>query len=183
MCKIIIATGGIVGMAYLTEMFVAWYSGNAYEQFAFRNRMLGPMAWSYWIMVSCNVIVPQLLWFRKVRRNVAVVFILSLFINVGMWFERFVIIATTLTRDYLPASWDSYTPTSIEIATLVGSFGLFFTLFLLFARLLPMIAIAEVKGVLSYARRRVVEGRKQLPTLPFLRPVADVPEEAEGGHR
>jgi len=152
MCKIIIATGGIVAMAYLTEVFVAWYSGNEYEQFAFRNRMLGPMAWAYWIMVSCNVLIPQLLWFRKLRRNVVFVFILSIFINVGMWFERFVIVTISLTRDYLPASWDGYSPSTIELATLLGSFGLFFTLFLLFARFLPMIAIGEVKSVLSYGR-------------------------------
>ncbi len=152
MCKVIIATGGIVGMAYLTEVFVAWYSGNEYEQFAFRNRMLGPMAWAYWIMVSCNVLIPQLLWIRSLRRNVAVVFAISILINVGMWFERFVIITISLTRDFLPASWDSYMPTIIEVATLVGSFGLFLTLFLLFARFLPMIAIGEVKSVLSYGR-------------------------------
>ena len=155
MCKIIIATGGIVGMAYLTEVFTAWYSGNLYEQFAFRNRMLGPMAWAYWIMVTCNVLVPQFLWFRALRRNVAVVFALSILINVGMWFERFVIITISLTRDYLPASWDSYSPSVIEVSTLIGSFGLFFTLFLLFARLLPMIAIGEVKSVLPYARAHV----------------------------
>jgi len=163
MCKIIIATGGIVGMAYLTEVFVAWYSGNLYEQFAFRNRMLGPMAWAYWIMVSCNVLIPQLLWFRVLRRNVVIVFILSLLINVGMWFERFVIITISLTRDFLPASWDSYTPSIIEISTLVGSFGLFLTLFLLFARLLPMIAIAEVKSVLPYARTHGLGGSSSKP--------------------
>jgi len=153
MCKIIIATGGIVSMAYGTEYFIALYSGNEYEKFTFINRALGPYSWSYWIMVSCNVISPQLFWFRKIRRNVALVFLISIFINIGMWFERFVIITTSLTRDYLPASWDSYSPTSIEIATLVGSFGLFLTLFLLFARFLPMIAIGEVKGVLSYGRK------------------------------
>ncbi len=153
MCKIIIATGGIVGLAYGTEMFIAWYSGNPYEQFAFINRALGPMAWSYWIMVGCNVLTPQLFWFKKLRRNMIVVFILSIFINIGMWFERFVIIVTSLTRDYLPASWAGYIPTWVEIATLVGMFGLFFTLFLLFARFLPMISIGEVKGVLAYGKR------------------------------
>ncbi len=152
MTKIILATGSIVGFAYLTELFTAWYSGNIYEQFAFTNRMFGPYAWAYWTMVSCNVIVPQLFWIRRIRRSVVVVFILSLAINVGMWFERFVIIVTSLTRDFLPSSWSEYTPTWIEVGTFVGSFGLFFTLFLLFARLLPMIAIAEVKGVLGYGR-------------------------------
>jgi len=117
--------------------------------------MLGPYAWAYWIMVSCNVVTPQFLWFRKIRRNVALVFILSILINVGMWFERFVIITISLTRDYLPASWDNYAPTLVELATLIGSFGLFFTLFLILARFLPMIAIGEVKGVLSYGRKGI----------------------------
>ncbi len=152
MTKIIIATGSIVGFAYLTELFTAWYSGNEYEKFAFANRMFGPYAWAYWIMVSCNVLAPQFFWIRRLRRSVVTVFILSLVINVGMWFERFVIIMTSLTRDYLPGSWSEYTPTWIEIGTMVGAFGLFFSLFLLFARLLPMIAIAEVKSVLGYGR-------------------------------
>ncbi len=153
MSKIIIATGGIVALAYATEFFVAIYSGNDYERFTFVNRALGPYAWAYWIMVGCNVGVPQFLWSKKVRSNVALVFAISLLINVGMWFERFVIITISLTRDYLPASWADYSPTSVEIATLVGSFGLFLTLFLLFARFLPMIAIGEVKGVLGYGKQ------------------------------
>ncbi|HLF13961.1 MAG TPA: NrfD/PsrC family molybdoenzyme membrane anchor subunit [Bacteroidota bacterium] len=153
MSKIIIATGGMVALAYATEFFVALYSGNDYERFTFVNRALGPYAWAYWIMVGCNVAVPQFLWSKKVRSNVTMVFILSLLINVGMWFERFVIITISLTRDYLPASWADYSPTTIEIATLVGSFGLFFALFLLFARFLPMIAIGEVKGVLGYGKQ------------------------------
>lgn len=153
MCKVIIATAWMVGLAYMTELFVAWYSGNEFERFAFLNRALGPYAWAYWIMFSCNVFVPQLLWSKKIRHNLTIVFLISIFINIGMWFERFVIITTSLTRDYLPASWASYTPTWIEIATLIGSFGLFFTLFLLFARFLPMISIGEVKGVLHYGRQ------------------------------
>jgi molybdopterin-containing oxidoreductase family membrane subunit len=152
MCKIIIATAWIVGMAYTTEFFVAWYSGNEYERFTFINRAFGPYAWAYWIMFSCNVFFPQLLWSKKIRTNPVAVFIIVIFINIGMWFERFVIIMTSLTRDYLPASWASYSPTLIEIAILIGTFGLFFTLFLLFARLLPMISIGEVKGVLSYGK-------------------------------
>ncbi len=152
MSKVIIATGGIVALAYATEFFVALYSGNEYERFTFVNRALGPYAWAYWIMVGCNIGIPQLLWSKKVRSNVAAVFVISLLINVGMWFERFVIITISLSRDYLPASWATYSPTTIEIATLVGSFGLFFTLFLLFSRFLPMIAIGEVKGVLKYGR-------------------------------
>jgi Ni/Fe-hydrogenase subunit HybB-like protein len=152
MCKVIIATGWIVGLAYATELFVAYYSGNEYERFTFINRALGPYAWTYWMMVGCNVLAPQFFWFKKIRRNVVAVFLLSIVINIGMWFERFVIIMTSLTRDYLPASWGSFTPTLIDVTTLIGSFGLFFTAFLLFARFLPMIAIGEVKSVLNYAR-------------------------------
>lgn len=152
MCKIILATSGIVAMAYLTEFFVAMYSGSEYERFTFINRAFGPYAWAYWIMMSCNVITPLLLWRKSIRTNPTAVFFIAIFINIGMWFERFVIIMTSLTRDYLPASWASYTPSLIEIATFIGSFGLFFTLFLLFSRFLPMIAIGEVKGVLAYGR-------------------------------
>ncbi len=152
MCKVIIATGGMVALAYATELFVAYYSGNEYERFAFINRALGPYAWTYWTMVSCNVLVPQFLWFKKIRTNVVAVFILSILINVGMWFERFVIIMTSLARDYIPAGWAGFTPTLVDLGTLIGSFGLFFTLFLLFARFLPMIAIGEVKSVLHYGR-------------------------------
>jgi Ni/Fe-hydrogenase subunit HybB-like protein len=150
MCKLVIVTSGIVGLAYLTEFFTALYSGNGYEQFVFFNRALGPMFWAYWTMVSCNVIIPQLLWFRRVRRSVGAIFVVSLLVNVGMWFERFVIIVTSLSRDYLPANWSSYAPTRIEVATLLGSFGLFFTAFLLFCRFLPVVAIAEVKGALKF---------------------------------
>ncbi len=153
MCKILIATGGMVAMAYLTEFFTAMYSNNQYEQFAFMNRAMGPMCWAYWIMVSCNILSPQILWFKWARSNMLIVFIVTIFINIGMWFERFVIIVTSLHRDYLPANWTSYTPTWIEIATLVGSFGLFLTLFLLFCRFIPVIAIAEVKGVLSHGKK------------------------------
>jgi len=156
MCKLVLATGGMVGLAYLTEFFTAQYSGNAYEQFVFLNRAAGPFAWSYWIMVGCNVGIPQLLWFKRIRTSIPAVFLISILVNVGMWFERFVIIVTSLHRDYLPANWADYSPTLVEIATLVGSFGLFFTLFLLFCRFLPVIAMGEVKGVLSYGRSREV---------------------------
>ncbi len=154
MCKLIIAMGGIVATAYATEFFIAWYSGNEYEYFAFTNRALGPYAWAYWTMVSCNILVPQFFWFRAVRERLMVVWILSILINVGMWFERFVIIVISLHRDFLPSSWSYYIPTKIEIATLLGSFGLFFTLFLLFCRFLPVIAMGEIKGVLGYGRKK-----------------------------
>ncbi len=150
MSRLLLLTSGIVALAYATEFFTAFYSGNTYEQFVFLNRAGGPFAWAYWTMVSCNVLVPQLLWFRAVRRRLAIVFALSLLINVGMWFERFVIIVTSLHRDFLPSSWASYSPTIVEVATLLGSFGLFFTCFLIFCRVLPVIAMGEVKAVLRH---------------------------------
>ena len=148
MCKLIITTSGIVGLAYGTEFFIAFYSGNSYERFAFINRAVGPLAFGYWIMVGCNVLIPQLLWFSRVRRTLLLVFVISLFVNVGMWFERFVIIVGSLERSFLPSSWSSYTPTVVELSTLIGSFGLFFTMFLLFCRFVPVIAMAEIKAVL-----------------------------------
>ena len=151
MNKIMLLTGMMVGYAYSMEFFIAWYSGNIYEQFAFINRALGQYAWAYWIMISCNVLVPQLFWFKKLRRTIPVMFIASILINIGMWFERFVIVVTSLAQDFLPANWDYYSPTIWDISTFVGSFGLFFTLFLLFIRFLPMISMAEVKGVLPQA--------------------------------
>jgi molybdopterin-containing oxidoreductase family membrane subunit len=148
MCSLVILTSGMVGLAYATEFFVAYYSASPYEQFAFYNRARGPLAWGYWIMVACNVLIPQALWFTAVRRNLLGVFAISILINVGMWFERFIIIVASLQRDYLPSAWSDYAPTSIEVATFIGTLGLFFTMFLLFCRFIPVIAIAEVKGVL-----------------------------------
>lgn len=148
MCKIIILTGTIVGFAYLTELFIAWYSGVQYEHYVFLNRIKGPYAWAYWTMVSCNVISPQVLWLKRLRSNIVFVFALSIVINIGMWFERFVIIVTSLHRDYLPSSWAMYRPTFVEVGELVGSFGLFFTCFFLFVRFLPVVNMCEVKGVL-----------------------------------
>jgi molybdopterin-containing oxidoreductase family membrane subunit len=149
MNKVIIATGSIVGIAYITELFIAWYSGVEYEQYAFLNRATGPYWWAYWIMMTCNVISPQLMWFKKLRRNLIFTFVLSIFINIGMWFERFVIIVTSLHRDYLPSSWSMYEPTMVEVGIFIGTLGLFFTMFLLFIRVFPVIAIAEVKSVLK----------------------------------
>lgn len=151
MNKIILLTGTMVGYAYAMEFFIAWYSGNDYESFTFINRAFGPYAWSYWIMVSCNVISPQLFWFRRLRTNITVSFIISIFVNIGMWFERFVITVTSLNRDFLPSSWHYYQPTLFDFLFLLGSFGLFFTLFLLFVRFLPVIAMAEVKSILPIA--------------------------------
>ncbi len=148
MTKLVLATSGMVAIAYGTEFFTAMYSGNPYERYVFMNRALGPFAWGYWTMVICNIVIPQLYWFRRMRRNLIAVFIISIFVNIGMWFERFIIIVTSLHRDFLPSSWAMYRPTIIEILTLAGTFGLFFTAFLLFCRFLPMIAMAEVKGVL-----------------------------------
>ena len=147
MNKIIIATGSIVGLAYITELFISWYSGVEYEQFALINRATGPYAWAYWIMMTANVISPQLLWFKKLRTNLAFTFGLSIVINIGMWFERFVIVVSSLHRDYLPSSWSMYTPTMVEILIFLGTIGMFFTLFFLFIRYVPVIAIAEIKSV------------------------------------
>ncbi|MFM8959839.1 MAG: NrfD/PsrC family molybdoenzyme membrane anchor subunit [Bacteroidota bacterium] len=147
MNKIILVTGSIVGSAYITEFFIAWYSAVPYEQYAFVNRAFGPYWWAYWTMMTCNVITPQLFWSRKLRRSLTASFIISIFVNIGMWFERFVIIVTSLHRDYLPSSWLMYSPTWVEIGMYIGSLGLFFTLFFLFAKFLPVIAVAEVKSI------------------------------------
>jgi len=149
MNKVIVLTGSIVGVAYLTELFMAWYSGVEYEQAAFKWRILGPYWWSYWAMMSCNVISPQFFWFKKLRRNVPFTFIMSIVVNIGMWFERFVIIVTSLYRDYIPGSWSYYSPTWPEVGFYLGTFGLFFTCFFLFAKYFPVIAIAEIKFILK----------------------------------
>lgn len=149
MNKVILLTGTIVGVAYLTELFIAWYSGYIYEQFAFYNRALGIYWWSYFGMMACNVISPQIFWSKKFRTNILVTFIMSIFVNIGMWFERFVIIATTLARDYLPSSWSYYTPSWVEIGIYLGTFGIFFTLYLTFTRIAPVVAIAEIKHILK----------------------------------
>ncbi|HEY0457082.1 MAG TPA: NrfD/PsrC family molybdoenzyme membrane anchor subunit, partial [Verrucomicrobiae bacterium] len=165
MGKVVLATGSMVGYAYGMEFFIAWYSGNPYERFAFmRNRaadpfILGPLWgvepapywWAYWSMITCNVVCPQLFWFKKVRTNMTIVFIISIFVNIGMWFERFVIIVTSLHRDYIPSIWAYFRPTWVDVWQFIGTFGLFLTLFLLFMRYLPMIAISEVKGVTPQA--------------------------------
>jgi Ni/Fe-hydrogenase subunit HybB-like protein len=148
MNKIILATGSIVGYAYAMEFFIAWYGGNKYEQFTFINRAFGPYAWAYWSMITCNVLSPQIFWFKWARQSLVITFIVGCFVNCGMWFERFVIIVTSLSRDFLPSSWAYYTPTWVDIGMFTGSFGLFLTLFLLFCRFLPFVAMAEVKGIM-----------------------------------
>lgn len=148
---IILLTGSMVGFAYITEFFMAWYSQVEYEQFAFINRATGPYAWAYWIMMSCNLIAPQVFWFKRLRRSVPLMFAISILVNVGMWFERFVITVVSLHRDYLPSSWGYFTPTWVDVMTFVGSMGLFLTLFLLFLRFAPMVALSEVKGVVPQA--------------------------------
>jgi len=149
MAKVILLTGSIVGYAYATEFFSAWYSGNPYERFHFINRATGPYAWCFYLMVLCNVLTPQLLWSKRARQNVALLFVVSVLINVGMWFERFVIIVVSLHRAFLPSGWGMFRPTFVDVGVLVGSFGLFFTCFLLFIRVLPMIAMWEIKGVVG----------------------------------
>ncbi|GIL17823.1 MAG: Fe-S-cluster-containing hydrogenase [Oligoflexia bacterium] len=152
MNKIIMATGLMVGYAYGSEFFIAWYSGNAYEKFAFINRAFGPYAWSYWIMICCNVVIPQLFWKKSFRRSIPIMFTVSIFVNIGMWFERFVITVTSLHRDFLPSSWGMYAWSFFDTGVLVGSFGLFLTLFLLYLRVLPAISIAEVKPVMNVGK-------------------------------
>jgi molybdopterin-containing oxidoreductase family membrane subunit len=151
MAKITLLTGSMVGYAYGIEFFIAWYSGNPYEFGTFVNRALGNYAWAYWIMVSCNVLAPQVFWFKRARTSMPILFVMSIFVNIGMWFERFVIVASSLSHDFMPSSWDYYTPTFWDLASLIGSFGLFFTMFCLFCRFLPMVATAEVKTVLPEA--------------------------------
>ncbi|HTN36246.1 MAG TPA: NrfD/PsrC family molybdoenzyme membrane anchor subunit [Arachidicoccus sp.] len=151
MNKVIVLTGSIVGVAYLSELFVAWYSGNRYEAYAFfysRADLFSPLGWSYWGMIAFNVLSPQIFWFRKMRRNLFVTFFMSVIVNIGMWFERFVIIVTSIYRDYVPSAWTVYYhPTIWEMGFYIGTFGLFFTCFFLFSKYFPVVAIAEIKSI------------------------------------
>src|SRR5271163_2977446 len=149
MAKVMLATGLIVAYGYMMETFAAFYSANEYERFTFLNRFAGPYWPAYWSLILCNIALPQLLWLRSTRRNVALLFVLSLVVNTGMWLERFVIVVTSLHRDFLPSSWGMYHPTKWDISTYVGTLGLFFTLFYLFIRFLPMIAISEMRGLVK----------------------------------
>ncbi len=157
---IIVMTGSMVGVAYLSELFISWYSGVEYESYAFINRATGPYWWAYWSMMSCNVITPQFFWFRKLRRSLVLSFILSIFVNIGMWFERFVIIVTSLHRDYLPSSWTMFHPTWVDIGVYVGTIGLFFVLFLLFTRFFPVLALNELKSILKSSGESYRDGNK-----------------------
>ncbi len=152
MNKIIMTTGMMVGYAYGSEFFIAWYSGSPYEGFVFLNRAFGPYAWAYWIMVTCNVIIPQLFWSKKIRRSIPVMFVISIFVNIGMWFERFVIVVTSLHRDFLPSNWGMFRMTMYDFGALFGSFGMFLLIFMLYIRTLPAISIAEIKPVLRFGK-------------------------------
>jgi len=151
MNKVIVLTGSIVGIAYLSELFVAWYSTNRYEGYEFfynRANLYSSLGWSYWGMIACNVLSPQIFWFRKMRRNLFVTFFMSVIVNIGMWFERFVIIVASIYRDYIPSAWSVYYhPTIWEMGFYLGTFGLFFTCFFLFSKYFPVIAIAEIKSI------------------------------------
>ena len=151
MCKVTLATGSIVGYAYAMEYFIAWYSGNPYERWTFWHRLFGTYWYGGLAMLLFNAAIPQLFWIKWFRQNLKAVFIISIFVNVGMWFERFVIVVGSLYQDFLPANWGYYKPTWVDICTFLGTFGLFFTCFLLFMRVLPMIAVSEVKGVTPQA--------------------------------
>ena len=152
MAKVMLLTGLIVGYGYMVEAFIAWYSGDLYEQFVPINRMTGPYAPEYWSLLFCNIVVPQLLWFRRVRTNVAALFAISLVVNVGMWLERFIIIVTSLSRDFLSSSWGMYSPTFWDWSTFAGTIGLFLALLFLFLRFLPMISIFEMRSMLPEAK-------------------------------
>jgi molybdopterin-containing oxidoreductase family membrane subunit len=151
MAKVMLATGLIVGYGYLIEIFMAWYSADSYEQFMVHNRMTGPYAPFYWSLIFCNIVAPQVLWLKRVRTNIIILFCMALVVNVGMWLERFVIVVTSLHRDFLPSSWGMYSGTKYDWGTYIGSFGLFLSLLFLFIRFLPMISIFEMRTILPQA--------------------------------
>jgi Ni/Fe-hydrogenase subunit HybB-like protein len=151
MAKVMLATGLIVGYGYMMETFMAFYGGNRYETFMMMNRFKGPYAPAYWALIACNIVIPQLLWSRRVRHNVPLLFIIALVVNIGMWLERFVIVITSLHRDFLPSSWGMYAPTVYDWATYIGTIGLFLAMFFLFIRFLPMISIFEMRALLPEA--------------------------------
>ncbi len=154
MAKVMLATGLIVAYGYLMEIFIAWYSGNPYEQYMILNRITGPYRFHYLALIVCNVVIPQLLWIKSVRLSVPLLFVIALVVNTGMWLERFVIIVVSLHRDYLPSSWDIYRPTMWDWSTFAGSIGLFLALMFLFIRFLPVISIFEMRTLLPEAHVR-----------------------------
>ncbi len=169
---IILVTGSMVGFAYAMEFFIAWYGGVEYEKAIFILRAVGPYAWAYWIMIICNVLSPQFFWSKKLRRSVGFTFFISIVVNIGMWFERFVITVTSLSQDFLPSSWGYYSPTFWDVITYIGTFGLFFTFFLLFLRFLPMIAVAELKGAMPQADPHNYDEE----TGEYVEPTVEIPE-------
>ena len=154
MAKVMLATGLIVAYGYMMETFMAWYSGSPAEWFMIVNRMTGPYRFWYWLLIACNIVIPQLLWLGKVRAKVFLLWVISLVVNVGMWLERFVIIVVSLHRDYLPSSWGMYAPTKWDWATYIGSIGLFLTLLFLFIRFLPLISIFEIRALVKETEKR-----------------------------
>ncbi|RYZ33301.1 MAG: hydrogenase, partial [Myxococcaceae bacterium] len=146
MNKVILATGLLVSYGYMMEHFIAWYSQNQYELWTFYvNRATGPYAGVYWLMITCNVVTPNIFWFKKCRTSIPIMWVASIAVNIGMWCERFIIIVTSLSQDFLPSSWDIYTPTWVDWSIYIGTLGLFGTLFLLFLKFVPAVAISEVK--------------------------------------
>src|SRR5438874_5173526 len=152
MAKVMLVTGLIVAYGYLTEAFIAWYSADPFELFVPRNRLTGPYAPAYWALIVCNIVIPQALWFRRVRTTPIVLFVIAIIVNIGMWLERFVIVITSLHRDFLPSAWGNYAPTFWDWSTFVGTIGLFLSLLFLFLRFLPMISIAEMRAILPEAK-------------------------------
>jgi Ni/Fe-hydrogenase subunit HybB-like protein len=153
MANIMLATGLMVAYGYLMEAFMAWYSGDVFEKAMMWQRAFGPYGWLFWLLMLCNVIVPQALWSRRVRTNVVLLFVVALFVNVGMWLERFVIVITSLSRDFTPSAWHMFFPTIWDWMTLLGSIGLFLTLLFLFVRFLPLISITEMRELVAEERR------------------------------
>ncbi len=149
MAKVMLLTGLIVAYGYLIEGFIGWYSGSQYEKYMLLNRFIGPYRYLYYALLACNVVIPQLLWFRKLRRNVALLFVMSLIVNTGMWLERFVIIVVSLSADFLPAAWGMYYPTVFDWTMYIGTLGLFFSLLFIFLRVLPMISVFEMRVLLT----------------------------------
>jgi Ni/Fe-hydrogenase subunit HybB-like protein len=157
MGKVMLATGLIVAYGYMMETFMAFYGGNQFDRYMITNRMAGPYAVVYWILITCNIAIPQLLWFKKMRTSPAPLFVIAIIVNIGMWLERFVIVVTSLHRDFMPSAWGMYYPTVWDIATLLGSIGLFLALVFLFIRFLPLISIFEMRTLVNEEGKKAAE--------------------------